>query len=309
MDYEIIQKKTNVLDSIKLIHQISNFFGGAPYKMEKLNGKYVFYETNFNVIYSITVTSIISLIECISVFNFIGNFRSQVKQYWVTFPLTLDLLVMTTNVISSPAIFLKYRKNIYTNLNKFHGIETRLTDLAAREINAERSKHSNIFVIFVYSLCILAVSGSSISNPANKDSPLSIKLIALLTVFLILSSLSVIAVQFIAFLNIIRSMYVELNKIMKSHYRKKLNSQQIRDLRIIDNLLKDFLDDISATFSFNITVFVFQSFTNTVDATFLYLSGNGDMMVSDYIYWIVFYFNFLLSTATICTMTLGEVKT
>lgn len=298
----------DILESVKLIIHLSQFFGVAPYKMKTLNGKYIFCENKFHFIYNIILIPLHIIISILCLHNLFINTGFQLRQYWISSPVYLDYSIITINIISSPIIFLKHRKIIYRNLNRLRDFQIILSYLTKSEVDVNRLKKSHNMILFIYFIFSLIIIGANIIHEIlNQDYLPIYQLTFLIFAFLMSGSISLLAIQYIAYLNIIRTIYMELNKILMSHSKKNLKSDEMRCLQKIDNFLKDFIDDISTTFSFSITFLVFQTFMNTVDGTFIWSIGRLSEVV-DYPYWLLYYSNFILSTTTVCAMTLSEVN-
>lgn len=107
-------------------------------------------------------------------------------------------------------------------------------------------------------------------------------------------------------MNIVRLIYKETNKFLILH-RLKLNTFVLKDMKICDNFLKDFLQDINKVFSFNILFLVITSFTSGVDGMYLLVSDEGMEMSWEFFVWAMYLGSFLMTCIVLCTSTTDEV--
>lgn len=297
----------DLLESVELICRFSQLFGIFPNKMQKINGKITISESNLMTVYSqITIVYAFTL-GFYSVYFTLKNPNYYFDSYWTKISFYLDFFSSIINYIAIPVLLCYYRKVICRNLNDLNNIGK--LQIFEGKINQLKIGHN--FVLLIYLILILTnniydalTNGIATQFGLSPEKQFAILFFTLGPV----TVLSLFAVQFFSFVNIVRSVYVQMNKLLLSHSVKKLQCKTLKTLIKVDDVLKDFLDDIESAYSFCILLFVFQAFISTVDGIFLFVTHKLEERSSNFFHWIAYHFCFLISTTTICRMTITEVK-
>ena len=300
--------KMVILESIKIIHCSSQYFGVAPYKIKKFNGKYYFCESRFLKIYSIFLIILYSIGGVICGIGFI----KETKRYslWANVNLSLDALTAILNCFTSPIIFFKYRKNIYKNLNRCEEVHSILSKLHGKKVESRYLKIANNMALLGYYLltsCAIAFAMMPDFLEFFYESNKILYLVLAISVYGIHNSA---VIQFFAYVNIIRFMYVNINQILILHHNKKLKWETLQFIIKADDFLKDFLNDLSGTFSLCLILEVFQTFISIVDEAFLFVTDNkavDQRFLESFMYVVAYYSYFTVITTTVCLFVIEEV--
>lgn len=295
-----------ILESIRIIHCLSQYLGVAPYRMKKIKGKYYFCESRFFQIYNRLLIFLLSVLCVISgVDFFLGISR---KSLWSVLNISVDALSAILNLLATPAIFLIYRKKIYKNLNRCEEMYSLLSSIKEKKVHDRCLKYTNNAALLGYVLIMFwSVALHVIPDFLEFLYKFmgEIYIIFAIPVYLMFN---LTILQFFTHVNIVRFMYFNINEILISHRNKKLEWRTLKLLLIVDDFLKDFLNDLSVTFLPFLIFHVFQSFVSIVDSAYSFIMNNHDINEQFFknLTFVLGYYTYIISSTTTISMSAKE---
>lgn len=279
-------------------------FGSAPYRIKKVNKKIIFIEDNFSFAYHVLFLLIMIILQ-----GFFLVFRYSelvnVTSSWYKVAHYVDAIAFTMNVSSTPLMFLFNKKFICKNLNELSVLK--IPNEISCFFNTKKLETFNCILMVFYVLLNFTIGFKTVQGVLIEHEYYSIN--GVMYCFSICISTCIIAsgyVQFFAFVNILRSMYVAMNKFLYFIHKKKVPLIALRNLRKFESILKDFSCFINNIFSISILVFFTQTFLLVIDFFYLGIS-HEKLEVQGSTYWIIYICSIFLSSVFLCSETIEEV--
>lgn len=275
----------NVFESYLTIYRVSRIFGVAPYQIKTVKGRKIFRESKFLIIYS-KILFIFYLLFSVYRGNIVKDDILRLKSLLARSFSFFGSFVGMIHFSICPLIFSKYSILLCKVQNRLNLLFIEIVDEKSEEIKKLRNINHFWECAFLLLISAGCFCNSIDYRPEwtvadfikNKVTP-----IAYIPILYMRFSL---ALQFFAFLNILRLIYLSLNNKLLKINSKNLKTSILKSFRNTENKLKDILDDVNVVFSFMLFGFIVMSFIVIVTGVVLLITERETMMTVDFIAWI-----------------------
>lgn len=292
----------DLLESLTNIYRFSKIFGIAPYVIKKVENKNALFESNSHVMYSIILSFYYLLLQYFSIRSVLQQ-SFDMKAPTSQIACLLDGFSYSVHFCGTPFIYLKFRKIIVKNLNQLNNVKIYTEN---KYLVKEMEKFNNLLLIYFGLLTLVVQMGIPVEGTIDTGVVVLDYIMYFVGCVPLMLIIAFSYVQFCAYVNIVRLIYKKTNEFLILH-RLKVEVSVLKDLKVCDNILKDFLQDMNQVFSFNITFLVIISFTTVVDGMHLLVSNEWYSVPWRFVLWLIYLGSFLMTCVVLCTSTTEEV--
>lgn len=292
----------HVTDSYLLLYYILRTIGAAPYKIKIVKNVKVVCESKFYLKYSKIIYFVITLVTMYDIPFNISDLSRLKNKISIIFNI-IDLFIGRICIYAPSIIILHNSKllcNIQNNLNElFAGIVSEKNEKLKnlRNIN-------NFFLMCDMTVLILVFFCNFMDKNKNFPKESFFHNFCFVAFHSITHLVKFIpAIQYFALVNIIRCIYSNISNTI--HLRPAEVS--IKNIRIIDDTLKDIFYDINSVFSNIILLVIVRAFMLFVNGTVLLITQAGNILTLDFIVWIIYLIFYLGAIIKITLLTSAEV--
>lgn len=303
LDAEATAQNMHIINSYVMIYRFSQFLGVAPYSVKIIKGQKILCESKF---YNICAKIIYLYYVLFGVYNlqFVLRDLFLLKNLWSIIFYSLEIFTAYINFLSTPIIFLKYSKHICIIQNRLNELFTSLISEKNEKIKGLKNTNYLLFGFNIIFIVIIFFSNWIDFTKRDLEKSFLKNLFDASIHVPVILMMKLPSLHYVALANVIRLIYFDLNKYIRSG----LGWLEIRNVRNIENILKDIFEDVNFVFSFTIFIGIFQTFAGCVSMTVLLITERSTIFTLDFLAWIISYVYYFVIITCSTSLVAEEVR-